>query len=73
MSNRRPSLKRNEDGNVDEDDSQNNKNSLRIDIWVIVNIILKIIVIGLIIYTIWMNNKILNSEKTYNTENKETN
>ncbi len=66
MSSRRSLFKRNNNSSPDE------KNASGFDVWVIVNIILKIIIIALIIYTIWMNNKILNTEKIENTENTET-
>ncbi len=66
MSSRRSLFKRNNNSSPDE------KKASGFDVWVIVNMILKIIIIALIIYTIWMNNKILNTEKIENTENTET-
>lgn len=64
MSSRRSFFKRNNNSSPDE------KKSSGIDVWVIVNMILKIIIIALIIYTIWMNNKILNTERIENTETR---
>lgn len=67
MSSRRSFFKKNNNSTPGE------KKASGFDVWAIVNMILKIIIIGLIIYTIWMNNKILNTEKIENTEISKTN
>ena len=56
-------------GNVSESVSSNNSYS---NVWSILNGLLKIIIIALIIYTIWMNNKILNSTTVPEIKKEET-